>query len=250
MSTRRLLLVAAASAALGFTASTHAWSWGAKEQVKPAGQVVTEARALGAFDGISLAGNYRVLVSQGANSSVEVKADKNYLPLIETRVVEGSKGRTLEITTKKGYNLSGREDPVITLVMPQLRSVAIAGSGDVRVETMKASDLNVSIGGSGDVEFVDLSSDSLNVQVAGSGDVKASGRTSSLILSVAGSGDINARGLRADEVKASIAGSGNATVNAVNTLKVSIAGSGDIAYVGSPKVSSSIVGYGLITKLN
>lgn len=250
MSNRRSLLALAAAGVLGFTAPAQAWSWGFKEQVKPAGELVSEARELGAFDAISLAGSYKVAVSQGALPRLEIKADKNFLPLIETRVVESSKGRTLEIGTKKGFSLASSSDPLITLVLPQLRSVAVAGSGDVRVAALKGAAVNVSVSGSGDVEFVDLDSDSLSVQVSGSGDIRARGRTGKFSLSVAGSGDIDARGLQADEVKASIAGSGNASVHAVRTLKVSIAGSGDIAYLGAPELSSSVAGHGSIRKLN
>jgi hypothetical protein len=250
MSNRRLLLAAAAVGVFGLAAPAQAWTWGFNEQVKGSGEVVSETRDLGTFDAISLSGSYKVLVRQGSAVKLEIKADKNLLPLIETRVVEGSKGRTLEIGSKKGFSFSSKSDPQITLVLPLLRSIAIAGSGDMRVETMKTPDVSVSVSGSGDVEFVDLSSDSLSVQVSGSGDIKARGRVAKFSLAVAGSGDIDARDLQAEEVKASIAGSGNATVHAVNTLKISIAGSGDIAYLGSPKVSSSVAGRGVITKLN
>jgi hypothetical protein len=250
MLNRRSIFVAASIALLAVAAPVQAWSWGFNEQVKGSGEVVSESRDLGGFDAIALSGSYKVLVRQGPAVRLEIKADRNLLPLIETRVVDGSKGRTLEIGTKKGFRFSSKTEPQIILVMPQLRSLAIAGSGDVRVEAMKAADLNASISGSGDIELVDLSSESLSVQVSGSGDIKASGRTGKFSLSVAGSGDVDARGLRADEVRASIAGSGNATVHALDTLKISIAGSGDIAYLGSPKVSSSVAGHGVITKLN
>lgn len=250
MSNRRFALAALAFTAVLSAAPAQAWSFSFGERVKGSGELVSETRDLGAFDGISLSGSFKVLVRQGGATQLEIKADKNILPLIETRVVESSKGRTLEIGHKKGVSISTRTDPQVTVVLPQLRMIAIAGSGDVRVEAMKTPAVNVSVSGSGDVEFVDLSSDSLSVQVSGSGDIRANGRASKFSLSVAGSGDVHARGLQADEVKASIAGSGSATVHAVKTLKVSIAGSGDIGYLGSPELSTSVAGHGSITKLN
>ncbi len=237
-------------ASLGLSAGAQAWTFGISERVKGSGEAATETRDLGAFDGISLAGSFKVTVRQGPNSQFELKADKNILPLIETRVVESSKGRTLEISPKKGYSWSSKTEPQITVEVAQLRKIAVAGSGDVRVEAMKTPNVDISIAGSGDVDLVDLNSERLGLQVSGSGDVKARGRTGSLSLSVAGSGDVHARELQAEEVRASIAGSGSATVHAVKTLKVSIAGSGDIAYLGSPQLSTSIAGHGNITKLN
>lgn len=251
MFNRRSALVALTfSAAMLAVAPAQAWSFTIGERVKGSGEVVSETRDLGAFDGVSLSGSFKVLVRQGSETKLEIRTDKNILPLIETRVVEGSKGRTLEIGSKKGVSFSTKADPQITLVLPQLRMIAIAGSGDVRVEAMKTPAVNVSVSGSGDVEFVDLSSDSLSVQVSGSGDIRVNGRATKFSLAVAGSGDVHARGLQADEVKASIAGSGSATVHAVKTLKVSIAGSGDIGYLGSPELSTSVAGHGSITKLN
>jgi hypothetical protein len=188
-------------------------------------------------------------VRQGAATKVELKADKNLLALIETKVVEGSKGRTLEISAKRGYRLASTVTPVITLDMVQLRTLAVAGSGNIAVEAMKTPSVDASIAGSGDIRFVDLSSDRLGVKVSGSGDVAASGRTGSLDISIAGSGDVKLRALAADEVKVSIAGSGDAQVQAIKTLKVSIAGSGDVGYVGSPVISNSIAGNGSVRKL-
>lgn len=244
----------AAALTLAAASSAQAWTWnlnwGGGEQVKGSGMIVSETRELDAFDAISLSGDLQVRVRQGATTRVEVRADNNLLPLIETRIVEGSKGRTLEIGPKKGYNLAGTTREQITLQMPQLRRVAVGGSGDVRVEAMNTPSVDASIGGSGKIVFVDVTSQSMTLSVAGSGDVEVSGRTGNLSLSVAGSGDVNARSLAADVVKASVAGSGSAQVHAIKTLRVSIAGSGDIAYLGSPEVISSVAGSGNVSRLS
>jgi hypothetical protein len=236
---------------LAAAGSVQAWSWtlGSGEKVKGSGEIVSESRDLGGFDGISLAGGFKVLVRQGTTPKLELKADRNLLALIETRVVEGSKGRTLEIAPKRGYNLSPSATPQITLEMAQLRAISIGGSGEVRVEAMKTPGVDASIAGSGDIRFVDLNSESLALKVAGSGDVVAAGRTGSLTVSVAGSGDVRTKELTADEVKVNIAGSGDVEVYAAKTLKVSIAGSGGVGYLGAPQISSSVAGSGSIKKL-
>ena len=249
MLNRRLAIVAA----LGLAAitSTQAWSlnFGRGERISGSGEMATENRDVGAFDGVSLSGSFKVLVRQGSGNKVELKADRNLLPYIETRVVEGGKGRTLEIAPKRGVSFSSSTTPQLVLELPQLRTLAIAGSGDVKVETMKTPSVEASIAGSGNIQFIDLNSDSLSLKVSGSGDVTAAGRTGALNVSVAGSGDVKARALEAGEVKVSIAGSGDAQVHASRTLKVSIAGSGDVGYVGSPEISSSVAGNGKVRRL-
>jgi len=249
MSNRRIFAVALTGLVLATSAQAWSWSWGPGERVKGSGEIATETRDPGAFDGVSLSGNFNVLVRQGSTARVELKADNNLLALIETKVVEGSKGRTLEISTKRGYNLSTTVTPQLTLDMPQLRAIAIAGAGDIRVEGMKTAAVDASIAGSGDIKFVDINIERLGLKIAGSGDISATGRSGSLSVSVAGSGDVRARGLEAEEVKVSIAGSGDAQVLATKKLNVSISGSGGVGYLGSPEISMSVAGSGKVKKL-
>lgn len=247
-STRRHFAIAViALAGLGSLSSAQAWNWGfgSGERVKGSGEVGSETRPLSGFDAIRLSSGFKLQVRQAGGETVEVKADKNLLPYIETRL----EGRTLEITSKKGYSLSGTVPVQVLVGMGVLRSLSVDGAGDVRVESMKTPELNVSIAGAGDVRFAELYSEKLGLKVAGSGDIQARGRANSLNVSIAGSGDVKVSELAADEVKVSIAGSGDAQVQATKTLKVSIAGSGDVRYLGSPEISSSVAGSGSIKRM-
>jgi len=250
---RRIALALATAAVLAAATSAQAWNvnfGGSGERVVGSGELGSETRDVGAFDGVASAGDFKILVRQGSAARVELKADKNLLPYIETRVVEGSKGRTLEISTRRGVNLSTHITPELVLDMPQLRAISLAGSGDVKVQAMKTQGVDASISGSGNIVFDRLDSERLGLKVSGSGDVTAAGHTGNLNVSVAGSGDVKARSLAADDAKVSVAGSGNVQVQAVKTLHVSIAGSGDVGYVGSPEISKSIAGNGRVTRLN
>ncbi|MDN3921396.1 head GIN domain-containing protein [Roseateles violae] len=247
---RRLLIIATAALLAG-AGSAQAWSWNASgERINGSGEAGSEVREVGVFDGISTSGGFKVLIRQGASNRLELKADNNLLAYFETKVVEGSKGRVLEVSPKRGYNLHTTITPQLVLDMPQLRSISIAGSGDIKVEAMKTPAVEASISGSGNIIFDKLESERLGLKVSGSGDVVAAGRTQQLSVSVAGSGDVKARALEADEVKVSIAGSGDAKVTAVKKLNVSIAGSGDVSYAGSPEISMSVAGSGKVKKLD
>lgn len=247
--TRRLFALGLVSAAV-LSGPAHAWSWNKGERVTGNGDVGTEARDTGAFDAVALSGGFTVVIRQGQTHKVEVKADRNLLPYIETRVVEGSRGRTLEISPKKGVSISSSSNPSFILEMPTLRAVAVAGSGMVKVEAMKTGGVDAAIAGSGDIRFVNLDAERLGMKVAGSGNIAAAGRSGSASVSISGSGDVRAAELAAEEVKVSIAGSGDAQVQATRKLNVSIAGSGDVKYAGSPEISSSIAGSGKVRRLN
>ncbi|MFT7721367.1 MAG: head GIN domain-containing protein [Roseateles sp.] len=253
-SSRRLFSAAAlaglAGAVLVVCGPAQAWGWRSGERVSGNGDLATEARDTGAFDAVTLSGGFNVVIRQGASHKVEVRADRNLLPYLETRVVEGGKGRTLEIAPRRGVSLSPSSHPSFTLEMPALRAVAVAGSGTVKVEAMKVAGVDAAIAGSGDIRFANLDAERLGMKVAGSGDIVAAGRCGATTVSISGSGDVKAADLAAADVKVSIAGSGGAQVQASRTLKVSIAGSGDVRYAGSPEVSSSVAGSGTVRRIN
>ncbi len=251
--TRRFFAVTLlGSAALLSTGAAQAWSWnwGSGERVTGEGEVASERRDVSGYDAVALEGSFKVQIRQGSGHKLELRAERNLLPYIETRVVDGSKGRTLEIQTRRGYHLSTKQAPVIEIEMPALRGVSIAGSGTIKVDPISAQDLKASISGSGDIHLNGVKSERVTMSISGSGDIIASGSTANLSVSVAGSGDVKARDLQADEAKVSIAGSGDVIVAANKLLKVSIAGSGDVAYVGNPELSFSSAGSGKVRKLN
>ncbi len=246
--TRRLVALGLAAASL--CGAAQAWGWGSAERVTGNGDLTTEARDLGGFDAVALSDSFDVVIRQGSGHKVEVKADRNLLPYIETRVVDGSKGRTLQIGTRRDTNLSMAGTPTIAIELPALRGVSVAGSGKVKVEAVKSAGVDADVAGSGDIRFAQLDVERLTMRVSGSGDIVAAGRCGDAQVSIAGSGDVRAGDLAAQEVKVNIAGSGGAVIHAAKRLKVSIAGSGDVKYSGSPEISSSIVGSGKVRRAN
>lgn len=239
-----------AAAALSGPAQAWSWGWNNGERVSGNGDIATESRDTGAFDGVALTGGFNVVIRQGSGHKVEVKADRNLLPYIETRVVDGSKGRTLEIGPKKGINISTSNNPSFVIEMPTLRAIGVAGSGTVKVEAMKTGAVDAAIAGSGDIRFSGLDAERLAMKVSGSGDIVAAGRAGSANVAISGSGDVKAADLVAEDVKVTIAGSGDAQVQATKKLNVSIAGSGDVKYAGSPEISSSIAGSGKVRRID
>jgi hypothetical protein len=223
-------------------------NWGSGSRVEGSGKPASETRPLSDFQAISAKGPVRLVVRQGTREAVEVRADDNLLPLIETTVESGSHGRTLVVGLKKGQSIRTRGDMVVTVDVVQLKSIATAGSGDVKVEALKTPALVLNLAGSADASLASLQTDELSVSISGSGDVNAAGSAGRLKVSIAGSGDVRTANLRADDVTVSIAGSGDADVAANKSLSVSIAGSGDVVYRGDAQLKSSIVGSGSVTR--
>lgn len=209
------------------------------------GVQATENRSVGEFNAIALRGAIKLIVNQGAATSVQVQADDQLLPLLET-VLEGQR---LTIGFRRGESFRHNGSVTVTVVTPQLQALGVAGSGEVLLGAFSTPKLALSIAGSGDAMLQNLKTDELGVSISGSGDVRGSGgQAGRLNVSIAGSGDAQLGELKADEVSVRIAGSGDAVVHAEKTLRVSIAGSGDVRYSGNAAVSQSVAGSGSVRK--
>lgn len=238
-----LMAVAAALASLGLAVSP------AQAATVGSGKVAQETRTVGTFQAIAMTGSIDVEVRQGDKEAVEVSADDNLLPLIETVVESGAAGPTLMVRFKRGENLRIKSPVKVRVQVVKLGALSSSGSGDVSVQALKTPALRLSISGASDARLSELATDSLEVRIAGAGDVQASGQARQLKVAIAGSGDVRLEQLQADDVNVSIAGSGDAKVRADKSLGVSIAGSGDVEYSGAvTAVRSSVAGSGRVIR--
>jgi hypothetical protein len=239
-------LLTATLIALG--AATAPLAAHAGDRVQGSGSVQSETRSVGSFQAIEARGSMTIVLRQSGKEGVEVRADDNILPLIQTQVLDHGGVPTLRIDTKPNTSFSTRSDMRVTVDVATLSALLSSGSGDIQGDSLKTPSLKIDVRGSGDVQLKQLEADDLTLKVAGSGDVKLGGRAAKVALSIAGSGDVDTHSLQAEDVRISIAGSGDATVNARRTLAVSIAGSGEVTYSGDATVTSSIAGNGSVTK--
>lgn len=221
--------------------------WG-DEHITGSGKVVTQARAVSGYRAIAAVGPVTVVLRQSGKEGAVVQADDNVVPVIETRVVDGEEGKTLEVGIKNGVQVSTRNPIVVTVDANEVNAVTLSGSGDLRADALKATSLRASLTGSGDMRIRHLAAESLQVSVAGSGDFTASGKVRRQAVSLAGSGDVHNERLDSQEASVSIAGSGDVRVKVRERLKASLVGSGDLYYSGEPKVEQSIVGTGDLHK--
>lgn len=242
--TRRHALAAAlaTSAALLAPGAAHAFLG---TTIAASGKVVTESREARGYSGVAVSLPGTVVVRQAGNAPVAIEADDNLMPEIETVVERG----VLRIRFKRNLNVTGRPTIKVLVTNPEIQSLAVAGSGDVLSESIKARAMEVSVAGSGDVRIARLEAESLSASVAGSGDVKVAGKAAEVKVSIAGSGDVEADRLEARKAKVSIAGSGDVSLWVAETLDASVAGSGDIRYYGDPALTKKVLGSGSLKRL-
>lgn len=240
-----LLLAACALACAAALPQASALSYGWGDQVQGSGAVTRQTRAVGHFSGVALSLPGTVEVRIGNTEGVMVETDDNLQPLVETVVEDG----TLKIRpARRNMDMHIRTLRVVV----QARSIerlALAGSGSINADTLRAPRLQFDIGGSGDINVKNVDSETVSARIGGSGDLKAGGSAHQLSLSLAGSGNADLGQLKAASASVKVAGSGESTVWATGALSVSIAGSGDVSYYGNPTVSRSVMGSGDVRHL-
>lgn len=232
-------------AALMLSTLSHAQWWG-NEKVKGNGNMTTETRTTGDYDGIKCAGSMDYILVAGAEGNIKIEGEENLLKHIITEVKNGN----LIVKVKKGINLRPSFNKTLKITIPfnDISKVSLAGSGDLwNKDKITATDLDVSLAGSGDI-VLDIETTSVEGSIAGSGDLTLKGDTNNLEAKVAGSGDFHGFELQANHTIVSVAGSGDAEVVSNETLKARVAGSGDIEYRGNPgKEDTKVSGSGSIS---
>jgi len=232
-------------AAILSVSSINAQWWGGKK-IKGNGNMTTETRNTGDYEGIKCAGSMDYILVAGKEGKITLEGESNLLEHIVTEI----KGGNLIVKVKNKVNLSPSWNKTIKITIPfeDINSVSLAGSGDLwNEDKIKATNLNVSLAGSGDV-ILNVETSSLEGSLAGSGDLTLKGNTNDLNVRVAGSGDISAFGLQANNTTATVAGSGDIEVVSNKSLKARVSGSGDIEYKGNPeKEDTKVSGSGTIS---
>ncbi len=212
--------------------------------INGSGPSETQTRSVSGFHGISLEVSGEVEVRVADTYSVEVTAQQNVLPILQTEVENGS----LRIYFSE--NVSNVESIKVVVSGPMFDDLAIAGSGTIRVVTpIKSDKMDCSIAGSGDIVLAQSEFGVVKCDIAGSGSIELGGRANELKANIAGSGDVKAKSMTTNILDAEISGSGSVSADVSQTLKASIAGSGDVYYSGQPSVDADISGSGKVKKM-
>jgi len=209
------------------------------------GPTVQRDFSVGSFDRIELAGAYDVTVKTGSAPSVHATGNEKAM---ERLVVEVRNGiLTIHPKKRNGLNwgMSDSGKVALQVTVPSLRGAELAGSGDLRIDSVAGDQFAGGIAGSGNLTVDRLEVGQLKIDIAGSGSAKAAnGRAKTAEYEIAGSGGIDAAGIATETASVSIAGSGDVTAHASNTADVNIMGSGNVEVKGGAKCNVSKAGSG------
>jgi hypothetical protein len=208
--------------------------------VRGTGNVITETRRVTGFDQVELSGIGTLIIVQGDSESLEISAEENLMPYLESRV----SGSTLNLGVEQMVNLQPTEEIIYRLTVIDLRAVETSGLGNMEIAVLETSQFGIEISGSSTIRIGDLQTEKLIVEVSGMGDITIAGRAAEQRIDLSGAGTYMADELETNSTRISISGSGNATVWAKEDLKAEISGMGTVKYFGSPIIDSEISGAG------
>ncbi|MEZ5758449.1 MAG: head GIN domain-containing protein [Emcibacteraceae bacterium] len=213
---------------------------------------ITKASDLKGFTKVQLNTSSDVNIKIGKGFSIEMVGDEDR---IENTVLEVN-GDTLKIKNKREhFNFGNDQEMVVNIVMPDIKSMKINGSGDAEITGVdndelelkingsgdmtvsgKTKALDLGINGSGDINMDQVDGNAVEISINGSGDVSFNGGScTSMEIDIHGSGDVNARDLKCKDVDVDVSGSGDSTVYASNSITFDSHGSGEVDVYGKPK---------------
>lgn len=214
------------------------------DEIFPAGNgdIRGESRRAEGFNQIASSGDYKVIVQRGSVYAVEVWAESNLLPYIETEVVD----KTLKIKTRGLRNLLQNQPIEVLVTTPYLNRLFLSGSGMIKTGHFESEQFGIILSGSGDID-AKVSTGIMKVQLWGSGNILLEGDATAGKFVLSGSGRIKSHQAHQRTCEAVIFGSGNLYVNPLESIDARITGSGRVLYNNNPIVSKNIYGSGEVT---
>src|SRR3989442_9284019 len=152
--------------------------------IRGSGNRKTEKKELPAFKAVETGGAFDVEITCQKPQSVEIEADDNLLPVLETDVADG----VLHVGMKQNYH--SKKLISVRIAVPDLNRITIRGAGTARVTSVKNEN------------FV--------INSTGAAKIEAKGETKAVEIRNSGAGWIYAHELRSSKADVNLSGAGRA----------------------------------------
>jgi hypothetical protein len=190
-------------------------------------------RDVPAFDSIDVAAGIRASVTIGQRKPLHVEANDDVLPLVETRVEDG----TLHIGFKPHSRLSSTGEVVVTAQTPELHSVAGSGGAMVKASLTKAGESALAASGGSEIHVSGVDARKLVVDASGGSVLRATGRTEEVHLMLSGGSHFESPQLEARDVHVNGSGGAIAEVRATGQVRGNLSGGSEMHVRGGARAS-------------
>ncbi len=219
----RLLLLAALSLSFGCYGDV----------VRGSGRPAREAREVPPFEGVEVGGGIHVTVTTGPRKAVEIEADDNVLPLVETRVEDGK----LKIHFKR-HNLWNSGDVNVTVQQPRFSSLDASGGSSIDALLAPTPDLSLETSGGAVIVARGLEVGRLAASASGGARLELAGVADQVRLEFSGGARLKGAKLRARVVQVDGSGGCSGEIEASERVRGHLSGGCDLHVIG--KASSRV----------
>jgi len=199
--------------------------------VNPAGGIVgsgvlaSESRPVSGIDALTVDAPLHVLVTQGGSESLQVTAEDNVLPLVQSEVRSGR----LFLGLLAHGNLTLTREVLCRVTVAEIRAVDASGAARIEMQGVDAAGLGVRLSGAA---------------VGGAG-----GAVGRLTLDLTGASRWSAVDLRSRTVAANVSGASYGLVRAVESLVANVSGASTLEYAGDPAVEQTVSGTSVLRRV-
>lgn len=195
---------------------------GMMTQVSGSGNRQKQTREVEAFTSVTTEGAFHIEVVAQRPVALEIEADDNILPLVQTDVSNG----VLHIKPKQSYSV--REPIIIRIAVPNLDGINSNGAGKIDV--------------------AGLNNEKFEIDLNGATSVRVSGETKLVDIEANGACKLDATKLRSARAVVNSNGVSRVELHAADQLDVTVSGPSSVVYSGDPVVNKTVNGPGSVQK--
>jgi hypothetical protein len=190
------------------------------------GRLITEERPVNGFTSIAVSGAVRAVVTFGGTESLQVTAEDNIAPVVETVVAGGR----LTIGIRPGTpGISSSLGVLCRIAARTIRDIDTSAASQIEVDGIDAPELWIRLSGA--------------ASFSGSGSVER------LRIDLSGASRFTAPSLRARAADSTLSGASVALVRVVEALSVHARGASVFEYLGDPAVQTDASGASVVRRV-
>jgi hypothetical protein len=196
------------------------------------GTPLAETRLVDApFHGVAVHSAFLATIRAGAKPEIELTADDNIVPLIETVVQEG----ILVVRPATNHSIQTKNPLKLVLTVTALDHIEAHGASRINVESpLEGADLDLALHGASQLNIPSLTVKSLKLKLEGASRANLAGSAASAACDLAGASHADAQKLRIGEAAVALSGASHLTATVTGTLSGSASGASHITLTQEP----------------
>ena len=195
---------------------------GLPARVRGSGKVVSDARNVSGFDGVTITGAGNILIDQNGTEALTVTTDDNLQQYITTEVRDGN------------------------LVIGFAPHVLFDNVKELTFKVNAKNLHSIQVNGAANIQGKNIATDKLSVKLNGAGAITLSGNATEQNVVLDGVGTYNGTELASQRAQVTNSGAGSAIVRVSDKLDAMLSGVGSIEYIGNPQVTKKVSGVGSV----